>query len=274
MIHPTAIVAEGARIGQGVHIGPYTVIDGNVTVGDHCRIGPHVYITGTTRIGAHTRIHKGADIGDEPQDHSFEGQESYTEIGAHCVLREYVTIHRGSEPGTTTRLGDHVMMMGFSHAGHNCVLGDHVVVANATLLAGHVTVEDRGFISGGVLVHQFVRIGTTAMIGGGARVPQDVPPYCMVVHGEVQGPNVVGLRRAGLPPANRKAVRAALKLLYFNGLNRTEALAEIGAQHNAVPEVAHLVEFVQDSRRGIMPGRRPRSTSDPHGAPTRDESAE
>ncbi len=254
-IHATAIIGENVSLGENIRIAPYTVIDGNVTIADGCRIGPHVHITGNTTIGSNTHIHAGAVIGDEPQDLNFTPEsDTYTQIGHDCVIREYVTIHRGTAEGSTTKIGNNVMLMGFAHVGHNCDIGDNVVVANSTLLSGYVEIAEHAFLSGGLLVHQFVRIGTRAMLGGGGRIPQDVPPYCMVVLGYVKGPNSVGLRRAKFSTGTRNSIRQAVRELYFNGNNRRTAVEKIQQDHAAVPEAVHIAEFVAGSKRGIMPG--------------------
>lgn len=255
MIHPTAVISPEAKLGAGVTVGPFAVIDAGVEVGDGVRIGPHVVLCGRTRIGTGTRIHAGAVLGDEPQDLHYDGGDSCTVIGRNCLIREYVTVHRGAKAGTETVVGDHVMLMAFSHLGHNCRLADHVVVANASLLAGHVEVGAGAFVSGGVLVHQFCRIGPLAMIGGGSRLNQDVPPYCMFQLGGVRGPNVVGMRRSGLAPEGRKAVRAAIKTFFFSGLNRANALADIRTAWGTVPAVQLFLEFIETTRRGICTGR-------------------
>ena len=251
MIHPTAIIAPGAQIGERVDIGPFAVVDEHVELGDGSRVGPHVYLTGFTRIGAGADIHTGAVIGDEPQDTHFEGGRSYTEIGRDCVLREYVTIHRGSDPETKTVVGDGVMLMALSHIGHNCVIGNSVVIANATLCAGHVQVGDRAFISGNAAVHQFVRIGALAMVSGGSLAVQDIPPYCIYQHQAIRSENVVGLRRAGIAADARKAIRGAVKLFFFSGLNRPSALDAIREQYGEVGEVDAFVAFIEGTKRGI-----------------------
>ncbi len=253
-IHPTAVIDPKARLGAGVEIGPYAVIDGDVTLHDGCIVGPYVHLTGHTTIGAGTRIHAGAVIGDRPQDLHYTDAVSYTDIGSHCVIREYVTIHRGTAEGSRTIVGNHVMLMGFVHLGHNCRIEDQVVIANGSLLAGHVEVGTRAFISGGVLVHQFVRIGRLAMVGGGNALGQDVPPFCMLQFDQIQGPNVVGLRRAGMDEATRSAIRSAIKIYFFSGLNRANAVEEIRKAAPDTPEVAEFIAFVESTRRGITPG--------------------
>ncbi|MCK5803395.1 MAG: acyl-ACP--UDP-N-acetylglucosamine O-acyltransferase [Lentisphaeria bacterium] len=254
-IHPTAIINAGAELGENVEVGPYAVIEENVAVGDGCRIGPHVHICGHTTIGAGTRIYVGANVGDEPQDLHYHGQESYTEIGRNCVIREYATIHRGSEENTKTVVGDGAMLMGFAHVGHNCTIGNEVVIANGTLLAGHVDVGERAFISGGCLIQQFVRIGRVVMVGGGNKFSQDIPPYCMLQLEQIQGANVVGLKRCGVKPPARKAIRAAIKTYFFSGLNRSNALAAIREEHGPIPEIEEFATFIENTRKGIVPGR-------------------
>jgi len=259
MIHPTAVIAPEASIGERVTVGPYAVIDGGVELGDDCRVGPHVHLTGCTRIGPGTLIHAGAVIGDEPQDLNYDGAVAYTEIGARCVIREYVTVHRGADPESKTTVGDGAMLMAFSHLGHNCHIGANVVIANATLVAGHVDVGDRAFISGAVMIHQFVRIGKLAMVGGGSHIGKDVPPYCMLQFEVIQGPNVVGLRRASIGPQVRQAIRRAIKTYFHSGLNGAEALQKIREEHSGTPEVDEIVTFIEGTKRGVTPGHLTRS---------------
>jgi len=261
-IDPRAAIAPGAQLGAEVEVGPFAIIDENVIVGDGCKIGPHVHLTGHTTIGANTKIHAGAVIGDAPQDLHYNNEISYTDIGEDCVLREYVTIHRGTEEGSRTTVGDGVLMMAFSHLGHNCVIGDHVVIANASLLAGRVEVGPRAFISAGVMIHQFVRVGRLAMIGGNNAIGQDIPPFCMLQHEQIQGPNVVGLRRAGLSENARAAVRQAIKLYFLFGLSRMGAIERIRAEVPSCPEVEEFIDFVLKTKRGISPGRRLKTSAE------------
>jgi len=262
-IHATAVIETGAEIGLNVSIGPYSVIESHVRLGDGCTVGPHVHLSGHTTLGAGTRVHAGAVIGDVPQDAHYDGSVTYTDIGEGCVVREYVTIHRGTTEGSRTSVGDHSMLMGFVHLGHNCQIGDHVVVANGTILAGHVEIGSRAFISASVLVHQFVRIGRMAMIGGGNGIGQDIPPFCMLQYDQIQGPNAVGLRRGGFDEKARLAIRGAIKTYFFSGLNRLNAIEEIRASVSACPEVDEFITFIENTKRGISPGRKtkPRKTT-------------
>jgi len=253
MIHETAVVAAEAELGHGVTIGPFTCIEPDVRIGAGCVIGPHVTILSRTTVGANGRIHAGAVLGDRPQDVHFEECDSRVEIGSDCVIREGVTIHRGSKPGSVTVIGDGCFLMGFSHFAHDVRLGSGVIVANGALLAGFVQVGDRAFISGNAIVHQFVRIGRLAMLAGGCAVSKDVPPFCLLrpaALNDVRGTNVVGMRRAGLTAAERSDVNRAFKILYRSGLNTSQAAEEIGKAFSSGPAL-EVRDFVSASERGI-----------------------
>lgn len=253
-IDSRAAISSGAQLGENVTVGPFAVIGPKVQVGDNCIIGPHVNLSGRTTIGRGTKIHVGANIGDEPQDLHYEGADSYTDIGEECLIREYVTIHRGVEEDSHTRVGNRVLLMAFSHLGHNCQLADDVVVANASLLAGRVEVGYHAFISAQVMIHQFCRIGTLAMIGGGNAILQDVPPYSLVQFAVVRGLNAVGVRRAGFDAETRQALQDAIHATCFEGLSRPNAIAKIRGELPQLPEIKIFADFLEGSQRGIMPG--------------------
>jgi UDP-N-acetylglucosamine acyltransferase len=178
-IHPTAIVDPSAQLGQHVEIGPYAVIESDVTLGDNCRISAHVVIRRYVTMGPNCRVHPGAVIGDTPQDLAFkETDPSYVRIGAGCVFREFVTIHRGTKPETATEIGNGCYFMACSHAAHNVRVGDNVILANGALLGGYAEIGERAFLSGNVAVHQFCRVGRLAMMGGNSATSKDVPPFC------------------------------------------------------------------------------------------------
>jgi UDP-N-acetylglucosamine acyltransferase len=252
-IHATAVVAPGARIGSDVTIGPFACIEEDVAVGDRCRIGPHVTIMRHTTLGEDCEVHAGAVLGDAPQDLAFAGVESVLTIGRKCIIREGVTLNRGTKPGTATAIGDGCFLMAFSHCGHNVVLGERVILANGVLLAGYVTVGDRVFIGGNAAVHQFCRIGRLAMVGGLAAVTQDVPPFTMVATGSVSdlaGLNTVGLRRAGVNPPDRAALKRAYHVMFRAGLGRREALRRIREAESS-PLVDELCGFIEATERGV-----------------------
>lgn len=252
-IHPTAVVSPKAEIGKNVEIGPYTVVEGDVTIGDNTYVDAHVKICQYTTIGPNCRIHYNSLIGGEPQDHSFDpGCVSYTEIGSHTVIREFVTIHRSPQEELKTIVGDHCLIMGFVHLAHDVVLGDRVTIVNHSGLSGHVQVGSGAIISGYNLFHQFCRVGTMAMIGPGNQINLDIPPYCLLGYNRcIYGPNTIGLRRAGLNAEQRTAIRNAIKTYFFKGLSKRDALAEI--EKDMTPEVEHFYEFIKSSHRGIMP---------------------
>lgn len=252
MIHPTAIVASSAEIGENVEIGPYAIVEDDTVIGDNCRIGPRVSVLQYSKIGTGTCIHNGAVIGDLPQDYHFKGERSYTQIGSDCIIREYVTIHRGTEPESVTSVGNGVMLMGLSHAGHNVNIGDNAVIVNSSLLGGYVEIGASAFISGAVLVHQFVSIGRLAMVGGGSFVTQDVPPFCILQFGGIQGVNSVGLKRAEMTVEARKAIRQAFKIFFRQGLNSSEAIRKIREELPDTREAEEFVEFVENSQRGVQ----------------------
>ena len=254
-IDPRAVVSAGAEIGSNVEIGPFAVIESGVRLHDDCKVGPHAFLTGDSDIGRGTVIHTGAIIGDEPQDLHYNGEQSRTLIGENCTIREYVTIHRGTEEGSCTRVGNNVMLMAFSHLGHNCQIGDNVVIANATLLAGRVEVQRNAFISAGCMAHQFVRVGRLAMVGGGNGVGQDVPPFCTLQDKCIQGINAIGLRRAGFSDEAKDAIKEAVHIYFFEGLNRINALEKIRAELPQLPEIVEFCDFIEETKRGITQAR-------------------
>ena len=253
-IHPTAVVDPAARIGSGVKVGPFAVIEAEVEVGDRCTIGPHATLLRYTTIGEGTHVHAGAVLGDYPQDHAFKDEPSFVRIGRNVTLREFVTVHRGTKPGSVTVIGDGCFLMANAHVAHNVTLGDGVILANGVLLAGHVEVGERAFLSGHVVVHQFVKIGRLAMVGGAAGLGKDVPPFCMVggmERNRVAGLNVIGMRRAGLTPEQRKAVKQAFSALYLAGLNVSQAVEEIRRTAAEGSPAAEFATFAEASKRGL-----------------------
>ena len=252
-IHPTAIIDPGARIGEGVTIGPYSIIGENVEIGDGTIIGAHNVINGWTRIGKKCRIFHSSCIGIEPQDLKYGGDPSRVEIGDGNTIREFVTIHRGTDKGDFTRIGDHNLLMAYVHIAHNCVIGDHVILANAVTLAGYVAVEDHAIIGGVTPIHQFVRVGAHAFIGGGSRVPQDIPPFLLASGNplKIVGINQVGLKRRGFSPETCQHLRRAYKIIYRSDKNVSQAIETIRKELPEIPELDRLVEFIESSERGI-----------------------
>ncbi len=253
-IHPTAIVAEGARLGDEVVVGPYSIVGPDVEIGAGTEVGPHVVIDGHTRIGRRCRLVGQASIGTAPQDLKYAGGPTRLEIGDDNVIREFVTVNRATEHGGgVTRIGHRCMFMAYSHVAHDCTIGDNVVMANAATLAGHVTIEDWAIVGGLVAIHQFVRIGESVILGGGAMVALDVPPYCMAAgdRAGLHGLNLIGLRRRGFAEETIKDLRSAYRLLFQGGLKLTEALGRLRSEFADSAEVIRLVHFIEGSQRGI-----------------------
>lgn len=253
-IHPTSVVEPGAELGPGVMIGPFCFVGSDVALGARVRLDSHVSIRGRTRLGDDCHVHAGAVLGDLPQDLAFDGADSAVLVGAGCDIREGVTIHRGTKPGTETVVGDDCLLMANSHLAHNVRLGDRVILANGALLGGYVELGDRVFVSGNCAVHQFVRVGRIAMLGGVSAIMCDVPPFMMTptLTSAVMGLNVVGLRRAGVPAEERAALKRVFKLLYRSGLNVSQAVVRI-EREVASDLAAEVCEFVRGSKRGICP---------------------
>jgi UDP-N-acetylglucosamine acyltransferase len=256
-IHPTAVVSPGARIGAGVSIGAFTVVEDGVEIGDGCRIGPHVSLLRYTKLGANCRVHDGAVLGDLPQDLAFKDAVSFVEIGPGTTIREHVTVHRGTKENTVTRTGADCFLMANSHLAHNVQLGRRVILANGVLLAGYVEVGDGAFLSGNLAVHQFVRMGRLAMAGGGGTITKDVPPFCMTAnsaYNRLVGLNSVGLRRAGMPADERMALRRAFRSLFLQRVSVRAAAQELIRENREGP-VREIADFILSSKRGICAHR-------------------
>lgn len=251
-IHPTAIIGKGCEIDPTAEIGPYAILEPGVRIGAATTLYAHAYISQGTTLGQRCAVHPFAVIGHHPQDLKWKNAPSYTVIGDDCVFREGCQVHRGTAPESTTKIGDRVYMMANAHVGHNSEIGSDAILANAALVSGHVSVGERTFISGCALVHQFVRIGAFVMIGGGVRVTTDVPHYMMVAPLGVIGPNVVGLRRSGFTPEQRREIRIAYKTLYRAGLSFPDAVERV-AQTVRTDAGRRLVEFLRaPTLRGFM----------------------
>ena len=254
VVHPGAFVDERAELGTGVEIGPGAVIGPNVRVGDRTTIGSHTLLTGWTRIGSGCRIHHGAVLGSPPQDLKHTGGEpSYLEIGESTEIREYVTANLATEPGATTRIGGHCLLMAYSHVAHDCSLGDHVIIANAVQMAGYVSIEAWAIVGGGTVIHQFTRIGRHSMIGGGSRIPQDVAPFVRAAGSppRLAGINRVGLERRGFTGETLQALDRAYRILFRQQLPVGEAVARIRDELAADPAVEHFARFAETSVRGL-----------------------
>lgn len=255
MIHRSAIVEDGARLGENVEVGAYSLIGPQVEIADDCWIGPHVVITGRTRIGPGCRIYQFASIGEAPQDKKYAGEDTAVEIGANNTIREYVTINRGtSDDVGITRLGNDNWLMAYCHVAHDCQVGSHTVFANGATLAGHVTVGDWVIFAGFSGAHQFCHIGSHAFLGMYGGVNQDVPAYVMVSGQPPQprGVNSEGLKRRGFSSEQIRNIREGYRLVYRKGLKRDEAVAELRARAGEQPELMAMIESIERSQRGLL----------------------
>ncbi|MCB2226295.1 MAG: acyl-ACP--UDP-N-acetylglucosamine O-acyltransferase [Desulfarculaceae bacterium] len=253
-IHPTAMVHESAQLGEGVVVGPYAVIGPEVVIGPRTRVDQHASIERLTTIGADCRIWPYASVGTDPQDLKFGGERTTLEIGDRVMIREFVTVNRGTgEGGGVTRLGDDCLLMAYAHVAHDCQLGQRVIMANAATLGGHVHIEDFVNIGGLVAIHQFTRIGTRAFIGGMSGVAQDQPPYCLCEGNRCKphGLNVIGLKRSGFSAETIEGLKTAYRLIFRTHTPIKQAMEQVRAEVSGVPEVERLLEFIATSERGV-----------------------
>lgn len=257
-IHATAIVDSAAQIGSGVEIGPYSVVGAGAKIGDNTVVQSHAVIEGEVAIGSKNLIGHGAIIGTPPQDLSFSPERNTKiDIGNENVIREYCTIHRGSEEGSVTKIGDNNFLMVGAHVGHNCEIGNNVIIANNCLLGGHVRVDDSAFLGGGCVFHQHMHIGRLAITQGGSAFGKDIPPFVIAAErNNVFGLNVIGLRRAGFSAKERDEIKAAFRLIYTSDLNLAQAL-EKSATMKFGDAAREFLDFVANARkRGICPYKR------------------
>ena len=253
-IHPAAIVDGAAEIGPDVTVGPFAVIEGNVIIARGCSIGHGAHIAQGSRLGEDVRIFPYAVVGSVPQDLKFGGEETTMEIGDRTVIREFVTLNRGTAAHRRTVVGSDCMLMSYSHVAHDCTVGNHCILANSATLAGHVTLEDWVIVGGLVPIHQFVRIGCHAMIGGGWRVPKDVPPY-ITAAGDPLKPvdiNKIGLARRGFSEETITQIKKAYRILFRSSNDMKSALTNLDALGDLGPEVAYLRDFILASERGVI----------------------
>lgn len=252
-IHPTAIIDPSARIGTGVHVGPYCIVGKGATLGDGCWLQHHVTIEGPSEIGAENRFFAYASIGQQTQDLKYDGEPTYLRIGRGNTFREFVTVNRATKAGDATVIGDGGNFLAYTHIAHDCVVGDHVIFSNNATLAGHVVVGDHVIIGGLTAVHQFCRIGEHAMTGGCCKIVQDIPPYFLADGNpaRVRALNQVGLQRRGFPEETVRALKTAFRKLYREKLNITVAVEILRGMEDPSGAVRKLAEFVATSQRGI-----------------------
>lgn len=254
MIHPSAIVDPKAEIDENVTIGPYSIIRDNVRIGAGTEIGPHVVIDPYVTIGPDCKIYQFAAIGAVSQSLKFGGEETYVSIGRGSVIREFVTVHRGTGfGGGLTEIGEECFLMNYTHIAHDCRIGKRVVFANNATLAGHITIGNHATVGGLAAIHQFVHVGDYAFIGGKSAVVKDIPPYVISSgdRAKLHGMNSVGLKRHGFSPETITLLKRTYRIIFRIGLTVHEALSRVRAEVDQIPEVKNFVEFIESSERGV-----------------------
>ncbi len=252
-IHRTAIVDPGAKLSEGVEIGPYCIVGKRVKLGENTRLFSNVVIE-ETEMGRNCVVYPFTSIGLPPQDIRYKGEKTAVRIGDDNIIREYITIHRGSVGGDkATRIGNNNFLMAYVHIAHDCNIGNHVIMANATTLAGHVVVEDYAFIGGLVAVHQFTKIGAYSMIGGFSAIPQDIPPFTTAAgdRAKLYGLNTVGLKRQNFKDSTIKDLKKAYKILFRSKLTLKEAINKLKNEVGQSDEIKYLIRFIEENKRGI-----------------------
>lgn len=255
-IHPTALVEAGAIIPESAKVGPYCTVGADVILGEGCELISHVVLDGRTTLGAGARVYSFAAVGVAPQDLKYAGEPTRVVIGERTVVREYVTISRGTAGGGgMTRVGANCLIMAYTHIGHDSTIGNHCILANGATLAGHVTVEDYATVGALCPVHQYCRIGRHAYVGGGTTITQDVLPYSLTSakrETHAYGLNRVGLERRGFSQDQLRALQHAYRLLLASKRNTTQALEVMRAEASASEDVQYLCRFIETSERGVL----------------------
>lgn len=256
MKQPLAYIHPAAKLAPSVVVDPFVTIDANVEIGEGSRILSGATIFEGTRIGRNCTVYPGAVLGAIPQDLKFRGEETYAIIGDNTTIRECVTINRGTAARGKTVVGSNCLIMAYSHIAHDCVIGDNVIVANATQLAGEVIVDDYAILGGGTLVHQFCHLGAHIMVQGGALINKDIPPYVKAAREPIAytGINSVGLRRRGFTSEQIRDIQEVFRYIYMSGMNVSDAIERIETELPATPERDEILQFIRNSKRGIIRG--------------------
>lgn len=252
-IHPTALVSPDAVIGEGASIGAFAIVGEGCVIGDGCTIAPRATLERFVTLAPNVKVGSGSILGGDPQDLKFKGERTTVEIGEGTTIREFATINRGTAQSLKTSVGSNSFIMSYVHLAHDCHIGNGVILGNGVQLAGHVTVEDRAIVSGLSAVHQFVRIGSFSFIGGCSRVSKDVPPYIKAVGNPIKlyGLNSVGLQRNNFPEETIRELKRAYRLFFRSELNVTQARERAASELPDIPELAHFLQFIDASDRGV-----------------------
>jgi UDP-N-acetylglucosamine acyltransferase len=254
MIHPTAIIENGASVASDAEVGPFAIVEKGAVVGSGCVLAANSILHGSVVLGSKVHVDSFAVIGGLPQDLHFDPSiTSGVEIGSGTVIREHVTIHRSTKPNGMTRIGANCLLMATCHVAHDCIVGDDVVIANTTLLAGHVQIGNGAFLGGNSAVHQFVRVGERVMIGGNAGLTRDLPPYCMMSERDrLVGLNIVGLRRAGFSRDEIAEIKKLFHLVYDGKGSPKDKAAAIPAEDMHFACGHKFVDFFKSGKRGFI----------------------
>ena len=252
--HPTALISSKAEIGQNVKVGAYSIIEDDVIIGDGCEIDTAVSIKSGSRLGKNIKISHGVAIGGPPQDLKYAGEKTEVWIGDNTVIREFVTMNRGTTAHWKSVIGKNCLFMAYSHVAHDTEVGDNVILANAVQMGGHVTIGNWAILGGAAIVHQFCKVGEHCMIGGGFRVTRDVMPYTMVAGFPVKcmGLNLVGLKRRGFSSETINTLKTLMRFLMSKKMTTAEIYQRIDKEIPKIPEVLRVLEFIEKSERGVI----------------------
>jgi len=254
--YPLANVHPDAKIGNDVVIEPFATVKGDVVIGDGCWIGPNAIVWEGARLGKNVKVYPGASVSSIPQDLKFAGERTETFIGDNTVIREFVTISRGTADKHKTEIGSNCLLMAYVHIAHDCTVGNNCIFANAVQVAGHVVIEDWAIIGGSSAVHQFVKVGAHVMVSGGSLVRKDIPPYTKAAREPLTycGVNTIGLRRRGFSSEKISEIQDAYRIIFLKGLNNSKALEQVENEIALSDERNYIIDFIRSSERGVMKG--------------------
>lgn len=254
MIHPTAIVSPQARLAPDVEVGPYTVIAEDVEIGPKTKIGASCFIDDGARIGSEVQIFHGAVVSGRPQDLKYAGEKTYFFVGDKTIIREFVTLHRGTSATGKSMVGKNCLLMAYVHVAHDCRVGGNVIMANCAQLGGHVEVGDWAIIGGGTVVHQFCKVGGHVMVGGGFKIAQDLVPFALAAGYPLRviGVNKIGLERRGFQKETISVLKRAFRCLFRSKLNTSQAVEKVKAELDSLPEIKELLAFIAAAERGLV----------------------
>ena len=254
IIHPTAIISPDAKIGDDVEIGPWSIIGEDCVIGDGCKLAARTVLERHVTLAPRVTLGIGSILGGDPQDLKFKGERTTVEVGEDTVIREYVTINRGTSQSFRTTVGKQCFVMSYVHLAHDCHVGNNVILGNNVQFAGHVTVHDRAIVSGQSAAHQFVKIGAYAFVGGCSRIAKDIPPYVKAVGNPIKlyGLNSVGLQRNNFPEPVMRELKRAYRMFFKSELNLSQARAKAQNELQQFPEVETFLRFLDDSDRGVV----------------------